>query len=439
MRKTGLLTDKAIRNAKPERGNKVARLLDGDRLYLFASVSLAAFELYEQGGIKWDAITDINKTWVFRYQLDEVRHDYGIGPYPTVSLAEARRRAGELRLMILDGVDPMQERKERNAERKARLAAETKRMTFGQCSEQYIRIHAPTWKAVKHRKIWESTLRTYALPILGKLDVADIESGHVAKVLTPIWASKTATAKRVANRIELVLNYAIAHGFRKADAGNPAARKLVNSMLGKVKATTEHHDAMPYASVPAFVAELHKRKDSSAPALEFLILTAARTNEALGATWDEIDLGKKVWTISAARMKAGKEHRVPLSDRAVAILKSLPRHGDHVFMNGKTRFHSNTLYKLVLRMGGNVSVHGFRSSFRDWAAERTSYPDKLAELCLAHSVGDETVKAYLRGDGLQKRFRLMQTWADFLAKPVPVADTAIGMKIDLETERAKRA
>jgi integrase len=433
MTRTGLLSDKEIRNAKPGQGKKVARLLDGDRLYLFASVSLAAFELYEQGGIKWDAISDVNKVWVFRYQLDEVRHDYGIGPYPTVSLAEARRRASELRLMILDGIDPMQARRDQQAERKAKLAAERKVMTFAECADQYIRIHAPTWKAVKHRKIWESTLRTYVLPTLGKLNVADIESGHVAKVLTPIWADKTPTAKRVANRIELVINYAIAHSFRKAEAGNPASRKLINSMLGKVKASNGHHDAMPYVEAPAFVAELRKRRDPSARALEFLILTAARTNEALDATWDEIDTAKKVWTIPAERMKAGKEHRVPLSDRTVDILKALPRHGAHVFMNGKTRFHSNTLYKLLQRMHGDVSVHGFRSSFRDWAAERTSFARDICEAALAHTTGNQTETAYKRTDQFAKRTKLMAMWSSFLDKPVSSGDV-----VDLQAKRKQR-
>jgi integrase len=433
MRKTGLLTDRDIRNAKPEPGKKVARLLDGDRLYLFASVALAAFELYEQGGIKWDAIEDINKTFVFRYQLDGVTHDYGIGPYPTVSLAEARRRAGALRLMILDGIDPMQERKDRQAERKAKLAAERKVMTFAQCAEQYIRIHAPTWKAPKHRKIWESTLRTYVLPVIGKLDVAHIESGHVAKVLTPIWATKTVTAKRVANRIELVINYAIAHGFRKAEAGNPASRKLINSMLGKIKGSNGHHDALPYIDAPAFVAELRKRDLVSARALEFAILTAARTDEALGAVWSEFDLAKKLWTIPAERMKAGKEHRVPLSGRVIEILKSVPRHGDHVFMNGKTRFHKNTLHKLLKKMGPAATVHGFRSSFRDWAEERTHYPEPVREMALAHETGPASLKAYRRTDLFDKRVHLMQDWATFLSRPVTPADV-----VDLGAEKAAR-
>jgi integrase len=435
MRKLDLLTEMQVRNAKPAKGKFVARLLDGAGLYLQATVAQAAFEQYQQGHIKWNAIRDINRNWIFRFEMDGKRHDLGLGPAHTVRLKDARAKAAVLRRQIYSGIDPAQERKEAKAERKAKLAAEIKRITFAQCAEQYIRVHAPTWKSAKHAKLWESSLRDYALPTLGRLDIADIETAHVVKALTAIWTEKAVTASRVANRIELVINYAIAHGFGKAEAGNPAARKLVKAALGKVKATTEHHDAMPYTSLPAFVAELHKRKDSSAPALEFLILTAARTNEALGATWHEIDTTKKVWTIPAARMKAEKEHRVPLSDRAIEILKSLPRHGDHVFMNGKTRFHSNTLYKLVLRMGGDVSVHGFRSTFRDWAAERTGYPEAVAEMALAHAVPDATVKAYKRTDLFDRRVRLMRQWSEYLAKPQPkTADVS-----DLGTERARRA
>jgi len=419
MRKLHLLTELQVKNAKPAKGKFVDRLPDGGNLYLQVTRSLSE---------------GFNRNWIFRYELDGKRHDLGLGPAHTVGLKAARAKAAELRMQLYDGIDPAQERKAIKAERKAKLAAEIKRLTFAQCWQAYHKVHARGWKHPKHRKQWESSMQTYALPVIGNLNVADIETAHVEKVLSPIWDKIPESASRIQNRIKLVLDYAIAGDYRGKD--NPAARDLVKARLGKIKRGNGHYEAMPYIDAPAFMAELRKRDLVSARALEFTILTAVRTNEVLGATWDEIDLKHKLWTIPAERMKAEREHRVPLSDRAVDILKSLHHSGKHVFLNeAKKPFDEGALLKLLQNMVTNATVHGFRSSFRDWAAERTNYPHDLCELCLAHKVGDATVRAYLRGDGLQKRIRLMQTWSDFLAKP----QTKTGDVADLKAERERRA
>jgi integrase len=426
--KTGLLTDRDVRNAKPEEGKKVARLLDGDRLYLFASVSLAAFELYEQGGIKWKDITDVNKTWVLRYQLDEVRHDYGIGPYPTVSLAEARRRAAELRLMIIDGKDPMQAKKDQRAERKAKAAAELKRVTFAECNKRYYEVHAPEWKDAKHCQQWESTMRRFVLPVIGKLNADDIDSEHVVKILEPIW--KTVTGSRVQNRIKRVFDFAIACNVR-TDKTNPADRSLIKARLGKAGVSNGHHEAMPVSDAPAFMQELRAKDSVAARALELCILTATRTSETVGANWSEIDFSHKLWTIPGERMKAGREHRVPLSDRAVEVLKALhkPHATGPVFINGNNQPLANNALLLLLRsMHGAATTHGFRSTFRDWLGDRTNYPRDLGELCLAHAVGDATEQAYRRGTGYQKRCEVMQRWCDFLARPLPKTGDVVEMR-----------
>jgi integrase len=419
MPKTGLLTDADIRSARPDPGKTVKRLLDGDRLYLFASVAANAI--------------DINKTFVFRYELDGERHDYGIGPYPTVSLSEARRRAGELRLLCLDGVDPMQERADLKAERLAKKAARVKATTFRECGEAYFKIHHKSWSNEKHRKQWLSTMRDYVYPVIGDLNVADLETRHFELVLEPIWSKIPETSRRVQKRIEHVMNYAIAGKLRAGD--NPARYELLKARLGKVQRGNGHHAAVPYAQLPALVAELRKRDSMSARALEFTILGANRTGEVIGATWNEIDLKKRVWIIPPARMKSDREHRVPLSDRMIEILKALPHRGAHVFTGTNRKPLSNMAMLECLRgLSPGHTVHGTaRSSFRDWAAERTAYPEFVVEMCLAHAVGDAVVQAYKRTDLFARRTRLMKQWADYLAKPRPFAEA-----VDLDAERKKR-
>jgi integrase len=423
MRKLHLLTELQVRNAKPAKGKFVDRIPDGGNLYLQVTRSLSE---------------GFNRNWVFRFEMDGKRHDLGLGPAHTVGLKAARAKAAELRMQIYEGIDPAQEKAELKAERKAKRAAEIKRMTFAECWQAYYKVHAKDWKHPKHRQQWESSMRTYVLPVIGSLNVADIETAHVEKVLSPIWDKIPESASRIQNRLSMVLNFAIAGGYRGKD--NPAARALVKARLGKVKRGNGHYQAMLYVDAPAFMAELRGRDLVSARALEFAILTATRTNETLGATWDEIDLTHRLWTIPEARMKADRDHRVPLSDRAVDILKSLHHSGkrqQHVFLNeAKKPFNEGALLKVLQGMVPDATVHGFRSTFRDWAAERTNYPRDLAELCLAHKIGDATEQAYRRGDGLQKRIRLMQTWADFLATPQPAKT---GDVADLAAERKRRA
>jgi integrase len=412
MRKTEILTDAEIRNAKPDKGKFVKRLLDGDGLYLQATKA-------KDGSV--------NRNWIFRYEMDGERHDYGLGPLHRFGLTEARRKRMELRQLIHDGIDPLAERVEA---RKQRLAEKAKRMkvkTFEQCARAYYKIHQKGWKNEKYRAQWLSNFERYVFPKIGKLNVADIDSAHVEDILTPIWERIPDTASKVQSQIKLVFNYAKAGKLRDGD--NPAARELVTARLGKPMFDRNHHAALPFDDVPTLIAELHTDKSISALALEFLTLTAARTSEVIGATWAEIDLKKRVWIVPAERMKSGREHRVPLSNRAVEILNGLKHHGKFVFASMTGQPLSNmAMLMLLRRRRPNQTVHGMRSAFRDWVSERTSYPDKLGELCLAHAVGDETEAAYRRGDGLQKRIRLMQTWCDFLSKPRPVTgDNVIKM------------
>jgi integrase len=419
MRKTEILTDAAIRNCKPDKGKFVKRLLDGLGLYLQATKSTAG----------------VNRNWVFRYELDGERHDYGIGPLHTVSLAEARRRAGELRLLLLDGIDPLQERIEARKERLAEKAKRAKAMSFKECAERFYEIHQKGWKNDVYRKQWMSNMERLVYPTIGGLNVADVDHAHVEKVLAQIWEKIPDTASKVQGQISRVLDWAKAGKLRDGD--NPAARNFVTTRLGKLKRDRNHHAALPFDDVPALVAELHVEKSISALALEFTILTAARTGETIGATWNEVDLKKRTWVIPPARMKGGREHRVPLSTRTVEILDGLKRRGKYVFANTTGEPLSNmAMLMLLRRRRPNQTVHGMRSAFRDWVSERTNYPDRLAEHCLAHAVSDETEAAYRRGDGLQKRIRLMQTWADFLAKP---RTPKTGKVADLKAERERRA
>jgi integrase len=404
MRRTEILTDAAIRNCKPDKGKFVKRLLDGAGLYLQATRSASG----------------VNRGWIFRYELDGERHDYGVGPLHTVGLAEARRRAAELRLLLLDGIDPLQERIEARKERLAEKAKRVKAKTFKECAQAFYELHRKGWKNEVYRKQWMSNMERLVYPTIGALNVADVDHAHIEKVLRAIWEKIPETASKVQGQISRVLDWAKTGKLRDGD--NPAARNFVTARLGKPKNGRKHHAALPFDDVPALVAELRTDKSISAYALEFTILTAARTGEVIGAQWGEIDTKHRLWVIPAARMKSGREHRVPLCDRAIEILHSLKRHGKHVFASMTGEPLSNmALLMLLRRRRKGFTVHGMRSCFRDWVSERTSYPDRLAELCLAHAVGDETEAAYRRGDGLQKRIRLMQTWADFLAKPRPAA------------------
>ena len=347
-----------------------------------------------------------NRSWIFRYGRQGRRH-HGLGPLHTVTLAEAREKARNCRRLLLEGIDPIADKRARKAA--AQLEA-ARSITFADAAETYITDHHAAWKNEKNRQQWRNTLSTYAYPVIGNLPVAAIDTGLVLRVLQPVWHEKPETASRVRMRIERVLGWATVHGYRAGD--NPARwRGHLDHLLpaqGKI-APVEHHAALPYVEIPAFIEDLHERDGLAAEALEFLILTATRTGEILGASWDEFDLKTRTWVIPARRMKAGREHRIPLSDRAVEILGNLPRDSERVFPLSNMAL----LQLLKKRMRRKITAHGFRSSFRDWAAETHDAARDVVEMALAHAVADKTEAAYRRGDMFEKRRALMNDWAAF--------------------------
>jgi integrase len=372
-------------------------------------------------------------TWVFRYRVNGRLREAGLGSLDTWSLAEARERARKFRQQRDDGLDPIEER--RAARTKEKLEA-AKAMTFRQCAEAYIKAHEAGWRSATHASQWPKTLETYAYPHFGALPVQAVDIALVMRAIEPIWATKPETASRVRGRIEAVLDWATVRGYRTGE--NPARwRGHLESLLPKpskakeaaraVTRRTEHHAALPYADIAAFMLELRQQKSIAAHALEFAILTAARTGEVLGARWDEIDSANRLWTIPGGRMKAGKEHRVPLSEAAIAIVEKLEarRSGDYIFSARDNR-PLNSVALLVLlrqRMGrDDFTVHGMRSTFSDWCAERTAYPAEVREMALAHAVGDKVEAAYRRSDLFEKRRGLMHDWAAFCAQPAPAGD-----------------
>jgi integrase len=367
-------------------------------------------------------------SWVFRYTLHGRARWMGLGPYPLISLADARARATDARRLLVDKLDPITAREEKHTQRKLQAA---KRVTFAECGARYIAAHEKEWRNAKHRAQWESTLKTYAYPVIGSLPVAAVDTALVQKVLTPIWNEKPETAKRLRGRIEAVLDYATVAEYRTGP--NPARwRGHLSHMLAKPTAIrpVEHHAALPYAKLAVFMTELRKQDGIGARALEFSILTVGRTSEALGARWSEIDLREKLWTIPGGRMKAGKEHVVPLSPRAVEILEALKAecrdHAGFVFpgRDGRKQLSNMAFLMLLRRIGrADLTAHGFRSTFRDWAGDRTSFDTQTIEFALAHGISDKTEAAYRRGTAIEKRRQLMTHWADYCASPA-TADTA---------------
>ncbi len=390
------LSDAKVRTAS------VGRYCDGGGLYL-------RVEKGKHGPVR---------SWFFRWK----KRYHGLGSVSTVSLAEAREAALACRKLVRDGGDPI-------AARKAKVAAThadaAKVMTFSEAAKRYIHAHSAGWRNPVHGRQWVSTLTTYAEPVLGKLPVQEIDTALVLKVVEPIWTKVPETASRVRGRIELVLNYAAVLG--KRSGANPARWKgHLDHLLpprSKVK-PTEHHAALPYGEIGEFMTDLRSRDAVSALAMEIVILTALRTKEALGGCWGpEIDFAARTWTVPASRMKGGREHRVPLSDRVVEILQKLHevRASDEarIFPGRGGHMGSSALQQLLRRMGreGEITVHGFRSSFRDWAAEQTAFPSDVCEMALAHAVSDKTEAAYKRTDLFEKRRRLMDAWAEFCAGP----------------------
>ncbi len=386
--------------------------------------------MYADGGGLYLRVTpEGTKNWVLRYMLAGRPRWMGLGPVSLFGLLEARARALDAKRLRHEGVDPIDAR--RAMRQQAQLEA-AKAITFKQCAEKYIETHKASWKNDKHAAQWPSTLNTYAYPMIGALPVQAIDTALVLRVLEPIWAEKPETASRLRQRIEKVLDSAKVR--KQRDGENPARWK---GHLDKIlppharMRTVVHHAALSYAEIGSFMAALREQDGISARAFEFAILTAARTGETIGATWGEINVIDKVWTIPAKRMKAGKEHRVPLSARVVEIVKSMKENTGKdvppdafIFPGAKSgRPLSNMVFLMLLRRMGRdgLTAHGFRSTFRDWAAERTNFPSEIAEMALAHTVGDKVEAAYRRGDMLEKRRRFMDEWARFCAATKQVA------------------
>lgn len=365
-------------------------------------------------GLALQVLPTGGRTWVLRMMMGDKRRSMGLGGYPDVPLSQAREAARIARAKVRDGIDPINDAKAKISMLKASQAAA---ITFEQCALKYIESQELKWGSPKSPMQWRNSLKTYAYPHMGSLLVRDVDLPQVLAALEPIWESKTETASRVRGRIEAVLDYAKARKYRSGD--NPAAwRGHLDKILpapGKVT-KTEHYAALPFDDIGDFMAKLRKVEGMGAKALELLILTAARSGEVRGATWAEMDLDAGLWVVPAERMKAMREHRKPLSKPAIALLKALPRVAgtDFVFSAPRRGMISDATMAAVLkRMDVAAVPHGFRSTFRDWAAERTSYPGEMAEMALAHAVSDKVEAAYRRGDLYMKRVKMMEDWANF--------------------------
>lgn len=402
-----------------ELGALVVSRLTEPGLHFVGGVPGLVLQITEGGG----------RSWLLRVVVGGKRREMGLGPFPAVTLAQARDKARDAREKIHQGVDPIQKQREAQSALRASVAAA---LNFDQCAAKYIGAHEAGWRNEKHGQQWKNTLAQYASPKIGHLLVRDIGLAHVLSVLEQpadaddpsgptFWLGKTETAKRLRGRIEQVLDWAAARSYREGP--NPARwRGHLDKLLpapSKV-AAVENHPAVPVGEVGEFMARLRAAEGIGARALEFVVLTAARSGEVRGATWQEVDREAGVWTVPASRMKAGKEHRVPLSPAALALLDALPRFKDVDWLFPSPRrgqLSDMTLTAVMRRMGLSAVPHGFRSTFRDWAAERTNFPREAAEMALAHAIGDKVEAAYRRGDLFDKRRQLMGAWAEFLAAP----------------------
>ena len=357
------------------------------------------------------------KSWVFRYRSGltkfgkPAQREMGLGPCHTVTVAEARGKALEQRKLRLDGRDPIDERRQRQI---AARVATAKAMTFRECADAYMKAHAAGWRNARHAAQWPSTLATYAYPHFGALPVAAVDVGLVMKAIEPIWSDKPQTANRVRGRVEAILDWATARKYRQGE--NPARWKghLENLLPRATKVRrVKHFAALPYRDMGAFMTALRERPGVAARALEFTILTAARVGEVLGARWQEIDLVERVWTVPAERMKAGREHRVPLSEAAIATLGPEGAPNAFIFARPGGPVYGVAILRVLGQMEPRVTAHGFRSTFSDWCAERTNYPSEVREMALAHAVGGKVEAAYRRGDLFEKRRQLAAAWAEF--------------------------
>src|SRR5262245_45143367 len=371
--------------------------------------------LYGDGDGLYLQVSHNGKSWIYRYRINGRGRYLGVGSATAIGLKRARELAAEPRRLHAEGIDPIEAKR---AQRAAAAVNAAKLVTFRQCAESYITAHEHTWKSATHRQQWRSTLESFVYPLIGNFPVKDVDTSLVLKVLQPIWNERPETASRIRGRIETILNAAKSAGLRLGE--NPAMWKgHLQNLLPKPRAVrkVEHYAALPYREMPAFMQSLRGRQGLGARALEFAILTAARRGEVLGARWDEIDFDSRVWTVPAVRMKAGREHKVPLSKGAIAVLRPLHavRSSDFVFAGMRGGGLSNSaMLKLLELMGrGDLAVHGFRSTFRDWAAEQTSFASEVVEMALAHTIANKVEAAYRRGDLFEKRARLMAAWSDY--------------------------
>ena len=394
--------------------------------------------MYADGGSLYLRVADGgSKQWMFRYITNGRLRDMGLGPVHTLSLAEAREKAAEARKLRLDGIDPIERKRALVA---SVQAANAKAMTFEQCAAAYIASHEAGWSNPKHRWQWRNSLAQHVYPVIGSLPVSLIDTALVMKTIEPLWTSIPETARRVRGRIESILDWARVSGYRAGE--NPARwRGHLDHLLppkSKVR-KVEHLAALPYSKVGAFIATLRQQDSIAAPCLEFIALTVVREGEAINATWPEIDLEARVWTIPPERMKRDNEHRVPLSAPALAVLKAMQaiRHSDYVFpgaRQGRPLNGGTVLDLLKHASGADITVHGLRSSFRDWAAECTNFPREVAEMALAHAIPNAVEAAYRRGDLFEKRRKLMDAWAAYCAK----IETDAGKVVALARARTPR-
>jgi integrase len=384
----------------------------------------------DQRGLYLQIGENRNGSWILRYERSGHERMLGLGSIHDFSLKEARELAREARQKLAKGIDPIQAKREDRAAKALELA---KTVTFESAAQQYHDQHKGKWKP-RHALQFANSLKEYAFPKIGKLSCAAIDTGLVLKCIEPIWNTKTETASRVRGRIEAVLDWATVRGYRTGD--NPARWKghLSNVLpaRGEIQ-KTKHYPALPYSQIPVFMAALRSREGTAARALEFLILTAARSSEVTGALWPEIDLGSKLWTVPAGRIKGGKEHKVPLSDRALAILKGLPdekeKGNPFIFMGTRKGLSNMSMPVLLRRMNyQNITVHGFRSTFRTWAAEMTGYPNHVVEMALAHVIGSKVERSYQRGALLDKRRRLMAEWSKYCSGPTITGEVVVQLK-----------
>lgn len=391
------------RKAKELKAIEVSRITK-QGVYAVGGVAGLLLQVTKQG----------TRSWILRAVIGVKRRDIGLGGYPDVTLAQAREKARTTREKIDDGIDPIEEKR---IAKESLITAQHSRITFDEATRRFLANKNHEFSNRKHAAQWASTLKTYASPVIGQLPVSEITLAHILQILQPIWLDKTETAKRVRGRIENVLNWATVSQFRSGE--NPARWKgHLDNILPKPSKVVKvkHHKSLPRQELGAFLQDLKLKKGVTARALEFLILTATRSGEVRHAVWSEIDFESKLWVIPAERMKAGKEHRIPLAKEAIALLKALPVMKDNKYIFPAPRggvLSDMALPAIVRRMKVKAVPHGFRSTFRDWCAEETNFPNNVAEMALAHTIGNKVEAAYRRGDLLEKRTLLMKQWAKF--------------------------